>query len=220
VSRRHGAWLLAAALLVGCASGPSKLDLLRAQNAYERGVNYLTAKPKQSWLALQSFQEAVSIDQKSAMYRDGLGVLLLELGRPDEALGQFQRVVELDDKYANGWFHLGTAQAELRQWDKAVESYQKALTLPTMTVPEIAHQNLGLALYHLKRYREAESAFRLALSLDPEMQAAYYNLGLLFTAEQRLDDARAAFRRASQLGPDTRFGQAAKDRLKDLGEGG
>ena len=218
VSRRHGSRLLIALLLVGCSSGPTKFDQLRAQNTYERGVNYLNAK--QPSAALQAFQEAVTIDPKTVLYRDALGVLLLDLGRADQALAQFQQVIERDDKSANGWFHLGTAQAELQQWEKAVESYRRALSLPTMTVPELAHQNLGLALYHLKRYREAESALRFAISLDPEMQAAYYNLGLLFTAEQRVDDAKAAFRRTRQLGPDTVFGQAARDRLRALGEGG
>jgi len=228
VSRRHGGPLISAvtlgaviltgAPLAGCSSRPSKFDQLRAQNTYERGVNYLNAK--QPSAALQALQEAVTIDPKSAVYRDGLGVVLLELGRADQAAEQFQKVVERDETFANGWFHLGTAQAELQQWQKAVDSYRKAISLPTMTVPELAHQNLGLALYHLKRYREAESAFRFAISLDPEMQAAYYNLGLLFTAEQRLDDAKAAFRRTRQLGADTAFGQAARDRLRALGEGG
>ncbi len=222
MSRRHGgrliwAVMLAGALLAACASGPSKFDQLRAQNTYERGVNYRNAN--QPSAALQAFQEAVAIDPNSVIYRDGLGVLLLELGRADQALEQFQKVVEMDEKFANGWFHLGTAQAELQQWQKAVDSYRTAISLPTMTVPELAHQNLGLALFHLKRYREAESALRFAISLEPEMQAAHYNLGLLLTAEQRLDDAKAAFRRVRQLGPNTAFGLAARDRLKALGEG-
>lgn len=212
--------LLAALLLAACSSGPSSFDLLRAQNSYERGVNYLNARPKQSTAALQAMQEAVRIDPKSVMYRDGLGVLLLDLGRPDEAIEQFRKAVDLDEKFANGWFHLGTAQAVQGKWQEAVESYRVAISLPTLTVPDLAQQNLGFALYNLKRYREAEAAFRLALSLDPEMQAAYYHLGLLFTAEQRVNDAKAAFRRAQQLGPDTAFGLAARDQLKALGEGG
>jgi Flp pilus assembly protein TadD len=82
------------------------------------------------------------------------------------------------------------------------------------------HQNLGLALFHLKRYPEAESSLRFALTLDPKMQAAYYNLGLVLAAENRRDEARAAFRRARQLGPENPFGQAAGERLKALGDGG
>src|SRR5207253_2785829 len=88
------------------------------------------------------------------------------------------------------------ALAESRRWDEAVVSYRKALELPTLTIPETANQNLGLALYHLKQYREAEQTLRFAISLDPKMQTAYYNLGLVFIAENRRDEAKAAFRQA------------------------
>jgi tetratricopeptide (TPR) repeat protein len=129
-------------------------------------------------------------------------------------------VVELDPKLADGHFHLGTALAEGKHWEAAVQSYRTALALPTLTVPDFAHQNLGLALYHLKRYQEAEQSLRFALSLDPEMQAAYYNLGLVLVAEGRKEEAKAAFRQVRKLGPDTTFGHAARARLKDLGEEG
>jgi Tfp pilus assembly protein PilF len=216
VSRKR--WIMLAVLLAACSSGPSKFDQLRAQNSYERGVNYLTSE--QSSAALQSLQEAVKIDPKSVMYRDGLGVLLLKLGRLDDASVEFRRAVDLDEKFANGWFHLGTAQAAMQKWLEAVESYKIAISLPTLTVPDLAQQNLGFALFNLQRYREAETALRLAIRLDPELQAAYYHLGLIFAAEKRVDDAKAAFRRARQLGPETAFGLAAGIQLRALGEGG
>ena len=117
-------------------------------------------------------------------------------------------------------FHLGTAYAETGRWEDAVGAYRKALALPTLGVPDFVHQNLGLALYNLRRYPEAESSLRFALSLDPQMQAAYYNLGLVLVAENRSEEAKAAFRQVRQLDPNTAFGQAALERLKSMGEGG
>jgi len=87
-------------------------------------------------------------------------------------------------------------------------------------VLDLAHQNLGLAFFNLKRYREAEDALRYALSLDPQLQAAYYNLGLVLIAQKRPNEAKAALKRAQQLAPDSPFGQAAVERLKALGDGG
>jgi tetratricopeptide (TPR) repeat protein len=136
------------------------------------------------------------------------------------AMEHFKKAIELNPMYADAHFHLGTALAESRRWDEAVVSYRKALELPTLTIPETANQNLGLALYHLKKYREAEQTLRFAISLDPKMQTAYYNLGLVFIAENRKDEAKAAFRQAQQLGPDSPVGRAALDRLKAMGEGG
>jgi type IV pilus assembly protein PilF len=223
VSRRR---LLAAGLgvtflLAGCATAPKKtaeVHKLQARAAYERGVAHV--RDRQAGPALTALQEAASIDPTSGLYRDTLGLVYLDLARPDVAIEHFQKAIELDPNYADAHFHLGTALAEMRRWEEAVASYRRAIALPTLTIPDFAHQNLGLALYHLRRYREAEQALRFAISLEPEMQAAYYNLGLVFVAESRADDAKAAFRRARQLGPDSPFGQAAAQRLQALGEGG
>jgi Tfp pilus assembly protein PilF len=225
VSRRHGLWpvLMVFGLLTsGCAGKEAaqrtEVQKLQARAAYDRALSYLSEK--QPAPAMTALQEAINVNPSSALYRDTLGVVLLELGRPDMALEHFKRAVELEPMYADAHFHMGTALAESRRWDEAVTSYKKALELPTLTIPESANQNLGLALYHLKRYREAEQTLRFAISLDPKMQSAYYNLGLVFIAENRKDEAKAAFRQARQLGPDSPVGQAAMDRLKALGEGG
>jgi Tfp pilus assembly protein PilF len=225
VSRRHGIWvtLLTLGVLVGCSSTKdaekqAEVQKLQARAAYDRALSYLN--DKQPAGALASLQEAININPSNAIYRDTLGVVLLELGRPDMALEHFKKAIELNPMYADAHFHMGTALAESRRWDEAVVSYRKALELPTLTIPETANQNLGLALYHLKKYREAEQTLRFAISLDPKMQTAYYNLGLVFIAENRRDEAKAAFRQARRLGPDSPVGQAALDRLKAMGEGG
>ena len=213
---------MAATCLVtaGCAStrAASDLDRLKAQGAYERAIGHMQAR--EGGAALTAAQEAVAFDGNVAAYRDLLGLIYLQLQRPDLAVEHFQRAVQIDPKFADAHFHLGTALAETRRWEEAVTTYRTAIALPNITVPDFAHQNLGVALYNLRRYREAEQALRFAISLDPRLQAAYYHLGLLFTAEQRQEEAKAAFRHARQLGPDSPFGQAAADHLKAMGEGG
>lgn len=209
-----------ALVLAGCATTAqtSEMARLQGQAVYERGLAHW--REGQMSLALSSIREAVSVDSRAPAYRDALGLLYLQLGRPDLAVPEFEKAVELDPQYADAVFHLGTALAEQRRWEEAVTAYRTALSLPRLTAPDLAHQNLGLALYHLQRYREAEESLRFALHLDPQLQAAYYNLGLVFAAENRRDDARAAFRQARELDLDSPFGQAAAERLRDLGEGG
>jgi protein O-GlcNAc transferase len=218
VSTRGVAITLSALFLAACAATVSDADRLRARAAYERGLGHITER--QPSPALGALKEAVSLDPTAADYRDTLGLVYLELGRSDLAIEELRKAVELDPKLADAHFHLGTAYAEAKRWEEAVASYRRALALPTLTIHDFVHQNLGLALYHLKRYPEAESSLRFALSLDPKMQAAYYNLGLVLVAENRPDEARAAFRRARQLAPDTPFGQAARERLRALGDEG
>jgi tetratricopeptide (TPR) repeat protein len=89
-----------------------------------------------------------------------------------------------------------------------------------LTAESAARQNLGLALYHLRQYAEAETELRFAIALDPRMEAAYYNLGLVLAATGRSDEARAAFQHVLDMAPQTPFGQAAIERLRGLGNGG
>jgi Tfp pilus assembly protein PilF len=218
VSTRGVAVALSALVLAACATTVSESDRLRARAAYERALGHINER--QPSPALGALKEAVGIDPTVARYHDTLGIVYLELGRPDLAIEELRKAVDLDPRLPEAHFHLGTAYAEASRWEDAVTSYRRALALPTLTIHDVVHQNLGLALYHLKRYPEAESSLRFALSLDPNMQAAYYNLGLVLVAENRRDEARAAFRQARQLAPDTPFGQAARERLRALGDEG
>jgi tetratricopeptide (TPR) repeat protein len=222
VSRRRGVWLAGVGpvvLLAGCATGQvAEVQRLQARAAYERALSHV--RDRQAVPALTALQEAVTLDASVALYRDALGLVLLELQQPEKAVEHFRRATEIDPGYADAHFHLGTALAEARRWEEAVVTYRRAIALPSLTVPDLAHQNLGLALFHLKRYREAEEALRFAIRLEPELQAAYYNLGLVFVAEDRKDEAKQVFRRARDLGPGSPFGQAAVQRLKALGEEG
>jgi Tfp pilus assembly protein PilF len=209
--------LIAAVLASGCASaGPKEADRLRAQAAHERGWAHF--QDRQASAALVAFQEAVALDPTSAEYRNALGFLYLELQRPDQALEHFKRAVDLNPGLADAHLNLGIALAEGRRWEEAVSAYRKALTFPTLRSPYVANNNLGLALYHLKRHAEAEDALRFAIGLEPEQEAAYYNLGLVLAAMTRTDEAKAAFRRVREIGQDSPFGQAARDRLRALGD--
>jgi tetratricopeptide (TPR) repeat protein len=219
MKRALGVLLSLTALVTACSSAKTlENKRLQAQNAYERGLTQ--ARQGQSSLALSSLQEAVALDPGSALYHDSLGLMLLDFGRIDQAIAELNTSVELDPNRGDSMFHLGTALAEARRWEEAVAAYRKAILQPTLTVLDLAHQNLGLAFFHLKRYREAEDALRYALSLDPQLQAAYYNLGLVLIAQKRPTEAKAALKRAQQLAPDSPFGQAAVERLKALGDGG
>ena len=199
-------------------SQPPAVQRLQARAAFERGLKHFN--DREASQALAALREAIALDGTSAVYRDTLGLVFTGLQRPDLATEQFQEAVALDPQYADAHFHLGVALAEAARWREAAAAYRKALSLPTLTVPHFAHQNLGLALYHLGRYREAEEQLRFAIGLEPQMGLAYYNLGLVLEADGRREDARRAFSRARDLGPETPFGEAARERLRAMGEEG
>jgi Tfp pilus assembly protein PilF len=124
---------------------------------------------------------------------------------------------------ADAHLHRATALFMAGRFEDAVAGYRRALSLPSLTVPHVAHQNLGYALYALKRYREAEQSLRFALNLEaqePQMAATYVNLGLVLVAEGRTEEAKAAFRQARKLAPDSPPARDAAEQLKKLGDEG
>lgn len=225
MSRRPGFWpglVLALVVAGACSSGArapsSQTQRLQARATYERGLAYLA--DRQPGLSLTALREAVALDGTVPAYHNSLGLLLLELRRPEIASEAFQRALALDPGYADACLNLGIALAEMGRWQEAVPYYRRALALPTLTAESVARQNLGLALYHLRQYEDAEGELRFAIALDPGMDAAYYNLGLLLVATGRPGDARAAFRHLQDTAPRTPFGRAATEQLRSLGDGG
>jgi superkiller protein 3 len=207
-------------MVAGC-SGTGALtesQRLQAQAFHERGVVSLNDGRFNE--ALASLQQAIALDGTVAVYHNSLGVLYLQMQRPDLALERFRRGSELDPSYADGHLNTGIALAELGRWPEAVEAYRRALAQPTLLNQYGAYQNLGVALFHVKDLRGAEEALRFAIGLDPEREAAVYNLGLVLMAQDRRAEAKVAFQRTRALAPESPFGQAALQRLRALGDGG
>jgi len=209
-------------LFAGCASATPTAHpgsrALQARATYERGLAYL--QDRQATLALGALREAVALDGTVPAYHNTLGLVLLDTRRPELAAESFQRAVKLDPTYVDAYLNLGIALAEMGRWQEAVPAYRQALSRPTLAAESITHQNLGLALFHLRQYAEAERELRLAITLDPKMEAAYYNLGLVLLATDRPSDARVAFQHVRAIAPQSPFAQAAAEQLQRLGEGG
>jgi len=230
VSRRRGAIVAVGVmlLLAGCAKPSSskvedtlQMRTLQARAAYERGTTALDNQ--QIGIAVTAFQEAAHLDPTVALYADSLGAVLLQLRQVDGALAWLDRAVKIDPTYGDAHLHRATALFMAGRLEEAVAGYRRALSLPSLTVPHVAHQNLGYALYALKRYREAEQSLRFALSLEaqePTMAATYVNLGLVLIADGRREEAKAMFRRARELAPNSASARDATEQLKALGDGG
>ena len=220
VSRKLGFLLLAAAIAAGgCTSAksePPEVRKLHARAAFERGL--VAFRDKQASQALSAFREAMDIDPVAADYPNALGLLYLELRRPDLALAEFVKATRLDPAFADAHFNTGLALAEQRRWEESVTAYRAALPLPAIGSSYALYNNLGVALYNLGRLKEAEDAVRFAISLEPSQEPAYYHLGLVLAASGRGEEAKMAYRQTRQIAPESPFGQAAAARLRDLGE--
>lgn len=211
--------IVVVAFLAGCASTKEQeVKRLQARASYEQGLRHLA--DGRLGLGLAALKEAIELDPGNAIYRNGLGVVYLDMRRAPDAQQEFQKAIEMDSAYAEAYHNLGLSQAEQGRMEEAVLSYRKALSFPTYPTPNVAYHNLGNAYFYLGKLKDAEEAFRAAIQLEPTQASSYYGLGLVLAKAGRKEDAKAAFRAVRDMDPKSPFGQAAVEALKTLGEGG
>jgi tetratricopeptide (TPR) repeat protein len=121
----------------------------------------------------------------------------------EEAVQKLRRVIRLDPESARAYDNLGLALDMLGHADEAREAFQKAvdfnrkLPQPSAWPPH----NLGALLLRLQQPKEAETALREALRIDPRFAMAHYHLGRVLDEEGRDDEAIAEYRAATSMEP-------------------
>lgn len=84
------------------------------------------------------------------------------------------QVVEVDSQDPSLFHAYGKEKERSGDWQQAFEAYTRAAELDMNTA--IYANDQGVALVMLNRLDEAETAFRKAMAIDPNFQAAWYNL--------------------------------------------
>ena len=152
-------------------------------------------------LSLAELVSATSRNKRARaveLFRDGLSFLSKD--DCQNALPYFQKATESDADYAEAWAQMGFCSEKLGHHTEAIEASKKAVGIRPSAE---SYFNIGLANYYLKQYREAESAYRQAIKIDPYNAAdAYYALGLTYRDSGQFDDEVAAYKHAIRLRPD------------------
>ncbi len=93
------------------------------------------------------------------------------------------------------------SQRALKQGDlRAARILTDSVVARAPRLPD-AHFQRGRVLSELKRFEEAEAAYREILTLDPDYRGAWYNLGNNAYRQQAYEDAVTFYRRAHALHP-------------------
>jgi tetratricopeptide (TPR) repeat protein len=115
----------------------------------------------------------------------------------EAAIVHFQRATEIAPQFSAAWNSLGTMAYHAQQFAQAEQYFRKALAAnPDEYAPLV---NLGGVLLNLRRYEEAWSFDRLAVSKQPHDALAHSQLGMADFALARLDVAEAELREAIRL---------------------
>jgi len=129
----------------------------------------------------------------------GLGTVLKQLGRTNDALIPLRKAAALMPSDAEAHSNLGNTLRELGKPDEAMTSCRLALEVK----PDFAgaHSNLGLVLHEVGKPDEAVTSYGRALQIKPDFAEAYSNLGSTQRDLGQLDTAVASYRRALELNP-------------------
>jgi tetratricopeptide (TPR) repeat protein len=79
--------------------------------------------------ALAEFRQALALDPKDALAKNNLGIVLVELGRPEGAMTEFHQAIALAPKNAQPHNNLGRVFQEEGRLEEARAEYHKALEL-------------------------------------------------------------------------------------------
>jgi tetratricopeptide (TPR) repeat protein len=190
-------------------SGQCRPDLIdAARAARERGDLDTAAR---------TLLQALESEPESLPARNELAVVLLALGRPDQAQQLLRWVLKRAPDLAAAHTNSGIAWQAMGRFDEALAAFGRAVALEPDDAG--ARNNLALCLRRLDRHDEAEAELRRALALAPGDAWTVTNLAVLLRDLGRPREARALAEPELGRHPDAvDLRCAAAAALQDLGE--
>jgi tetratricopeptide (TPR) repeat protein len=107
------------------------------------------------------------------------GLILMEDGDQVRALRAFQRAVEVEPDHPDANRNIAMIAIRFRDYATAERSLESVIELDVVAADTDAWIALGVAKRGLRKFDEAEAAYRAALELDPGDPRPWFNLGVL-----------------------------------------
>jgi Flp pilus assembly protein TadD len=138
------------------------------------------------------FAHTLTVTGDNAGAEAGLGYGLEHEGRLSEAVGHFSKAMWLNPDDREYRLKTGELLGQLGEWSQAADTLSVLLAKNPNDVG--AHEDLGSALSHLRRYAEARRHWETALRFAPDDTRVLNNLAWLLATcpEARVRDGREA----------------------------
>ena len=175
----------------------SEPELRQAFPWYSMGTARSPGNPAD---ALTFFEHALQIEPGFAAAQVGAGAAQLLLGNSAAALALAQDVLSRQPQNGEALYVAGIAAEKLDRFQDAVVYLERALAVdpkgslkyPLQYTPPLLQYNLGFAYARVKRYREAEAAFRKSIALGFHDGRAHSSLSRLLIELGRFEEAVSA----------------------------
>ncbi|MFI5244687.1 MAG: tetratricopeptide repeat protein [Gemmatimonadales bacterium] len=139
----------------------------------------------------------------------------------DEALVTFRKVLAREPSNTLAMINVGFICLKQRAFGEAIEHLSKAIRLDNDKKATLyAHFYLGLVYLEREMYEDAESFFRKALALGPNLIEAYYEMGRARWFSGRKPEAIAAWERGLAANKFSAWGKRCAELIERVEAGG
>lgn len=155
---------------------------------------YLTYEQLQHWRNTEAlFRKALSATGSgNYVAHNGLGNVMLNRGKVEEALLHFKEAVKARPNYEPAMNNAGIALVALKRKKEARDYFQAAIRIdPNFAM---AYYNMGVILKDEGDFNQAEREFLKAIRIDPKEKDYYYWLAFVLLRQGRAYEARENYR--------------------------
>jgi predicted O-linked N-acetylglucosamine transferase (SPINDLY family) len=147
--------------------------------------------------AVRPLRRATWLVGHSPDHHINLGILLIDLKRPQEAGAAFRRALALVPGDPDVLHGAGVADSELGRFDEGERRLRRSLRVGPLRAETAA--KLAAALLRLRRIDEAEAMARRVLALAPGMATAHVDLSAILARQDRFATALRSCHRACAI---------------------
>lgn len=137
--------------------------------------------------ALRIYNEVLVKAPKNLQTLSEVSVVLLEIGKLDEAIEKLKLLISLRSDYANAHLLLGYSNSKKENWGEAIKEFKKVIAINEKH-PKV-HLYLGVTYYKKAMFEEAIAEFDKALKLNPGNMDIHFNLALTYEEKELFDKA-------------------------------
>ena len=118
-----------------------------------------------------ALSQGMMVLRDTAATYDNRGVILVRLGRNDEAQSDFSRAIALRPELGDPYVNLGSILIRQHQYDQAIAQINMGLDRG-ISYPQVGYYDRALAQELAGRYKEAYYDYKKALELEPDFTLA------------------------------------------------
>lgn len=192
--------IVAAACAVCWGAGQFYEEKLDYEPELYYGLGDSLDKHDQTKAGIEAYRKAVNLRRDYVEAQHNLGLLLYDVGRPEEASKHYKVALESDPDNAAIHDDLGMVYFAMRRVHEAIAEYRKAIELdPEESRP---YDNMGTALLNVNKVDEAVLYYKKAAELSPDDPVTHNNIGNVYALQGNLQEAVKYYRISLKSAPD------------------